>query len=93
MKSYTKILALFLFGSSVSVNAVESVPGVRGQGVKINGDVAYLYDAAAKSFDFKKGVSVSFWIKGNKWISILFSALSMWLHGPCRAGEPVRIMR
>ena len=43
MKSYTKILALFLFGSSVSVNAVESVPGVRGQGVKINGEDYEIY--------------------------------------------------
>ena len=68
MKFYSKMLALLLLGGSVSANALESVPGVRGQGVKINGDTAFLYDAAVKSFDFKKGLSVSFWIKGNKWV-------------------------
>ena len=67
MKTYGKILSGILILSALSAGAVEAVPGVRGQGARINGDAEYLFDAKNKSFDFKAGVSVSFWVKGNSW--------------------------
>ena len=62
-----KIISGALVLSAVAASAVESVPGIRGKAAKINGDVAYLSDTSFKNFDFKKGISVSFWIKGNQW--------------------------
>ena len=56
-----------LLAASVTLRGVESIPGVRGKAVNLNGDLAYLYAPSLKPFDFKKGMSVSFWIKGNIW--------------------------
>ena len=67
MNIYGKILSGALILSAVAAGAVESVPGVRGQGARINGDAEYLFDAKNKGFDFKAGVSVSFWVKANTW--------------------------
>ena len=67
MKTTVKLLSSFLLLSAFAANAVESVPGIRGNGAKIKGDEAYLYDKQLKKFDFKKGISVSFWVKGAKW--------------------------
>ena len=67
MNFFGKMPALLLLFCAASAIAVESVPGVRGNGVKINGKKAYLYDAKLKRFDFKKGMTVSFWVKGFKW--------------------------
>ena len=52
---------------AVTLKSVESVPGIRGKGAKIKGDLAYLCDTKLKPFDFKKGLTVSFWIKGTRW--------------------------
>ena len=62
-----KLIFCALVFSAPAVQGVESVPGIRGLGAKINGDQAYLYDAKFKKFDFKKGMSVSFWVKAEKW--------------------------
>ena len=63
--------ATILFSSlllvSLTLQGVESVPGIRGKGAKIKGDLAYLCDTKMKPFDLKKGLTVSFWIKGAKW--------------------------
>ena len=55
MKLFTTVL---LLAGAITLHALESVPGLRGKGAKINGDFAYLYDRQAKPFDFKKGVTV-----------------------------------
>ena len=68
MNKLTKIFSLLLFCSAFGAYAVESVPGVRGNAVRINGDMAYLYDAKLKKFDFTKGMTLSFWVKGSKWV-------------------------
>lgn len=67
MKTYKKLLFCAFIFSIASTQGIESVPGIRGTGAKINGDRAYLYDAGFKKFDFKKGLSVSFWVKADKW--------------------------
>ena len=67
MNFYEKMLTVLLLFCAASAIGVESVPGVRGKAVKINGKYACLYDAKLKKFDFKKGMTVSFWVKGSKW--------------------------
>lgn len=63
----TTLLWGVLLAASVTLRGVESVPGVRGKAVNLNGDLAYLCAPSLKPFDFTKGISVSFWIKGNVW--------------------------
>ena len=70
MKIYKKILLPALFLSAAAAFAVECVPGVRGNAARIRGDEAYLCDTKIKQFDFKKGLSVSFWVKGNTWTQL-----------------------
>ena len=67
MNIYGKILSGALILSAVAAGAVESVPGVRGNAARIKGEVEYLRDAKNKKFDFKAGVTVSFWVKANTW--------------------------
>ena len=67
MKRVLSFLTLAFFASAVSVHGVESVPGVRGNAARIDGSVEFLQDSTFKRFDFKKGMSVSFWVKGYKW--------------------------
>ena len=66
MKTATILFSSLLL-ASLTLQGVESVPGIRGKGAKIKGDLAYLCDTKMKPFDLKKGLTVSFWIKGAKW--------------------------
>ena len=67
MKNYGKFLIGTLILGAMTAGAVESVPGVRGRAVRIKGAEEYLVDPENKKFDFKAGISVSFWVKGNSW--------------------------
>ena len=67
MKNYGKFLIGALILGAMTAGAVESVPGVRGRAVRIKGAEEYLSDPENKKFDFKAGISVSFWVKGNSW--------------------------
>ena len=70
MKNCPKITAALLLVWAIAAGAVESVPGIRGGAARLRGEQAYLADLKGKPFDFKKGLAVSFWVKGNTWTQL-----------------------
>lgn len=64
MKKLALISAALLAGGAF---AVESVPGVRGNAVRIDGRKAFLVDPENRPFDYSRGMTVGLFIRAEEW--------------------------